>query len=301
MASLEAELFRRLGDRHVFDDQYISTGGQLHELITGRDRFVADLRPLVSDDGLACHPYDVCTAMLLDEAGGVVTDPWGRPLEAPLDTPPRSRGSATRTRHWRRASVRSSPSWSMVSRTGSAPGRLDLLGGVADYSGALVLEMPTRQSTEVVAEPGDCARGRSGRSLGRPRLARLASLDYADVRRALAGLPRWTHYVLGVAVVLVRHGVIEPPHAQLRITSDLPQSVGVASSAALEVATARALGAGALDPLRLAALCQEAENHVVGAPCGIMDQVAVAAWERRRPAPDPVPAGVDMPGRARAG
>ena len=36
-------------------------------------------------DGLACHPYDVCTAMLLAEAGGVVTDPWGRPLDAPLD------------------------------------------------------------------------------------------------------------------------------------------------------------------------------------------------------------------------
>jgi len=85
LASLEAELFRRLGCRHVFDDQYLATGGQLHELITGRDRFVADLRPLVNDDGLACHPYDVCTSMLLTEAGGVVNDPWGRPLEAPLD------------------------------------------------------------------------------------------------------------------------------------------------------------------------------------------------------------------------
>ena len=60
-------------------------GGQLHELITGRDRFVADLRPLVTDDGLACHPYDVCTALLLEEVGGVVTDPWGNPLAVPLD------------------------------------------------------------------------------------------------------------------------------------------------------------------------------------------------------------------------
>jgi len=87
LASLEAELFRRLGCRHVFDDEYLSSGGQLHELISGRDRFVADLRPLVLDDagGLACHPYDVCTAMLLVEAGGVVTDPWGRSLDAPLD------------------------------------------------------------------------------------------------------------------------------------------------------------------------------------------------------------------------
>ena len=107
-------------------------------------------------------------------------------------------------------------------------------------------------------------------------MARLAELDYDDVRRALEGLPRWTHYLIGVAVVLVRHGVISPPRARLRISSDLPQSMGVASSAALEVATARALGAGVLDPLQLALLCQEAENFVVGAPCGVMDQVAVA-------------------------
>ena len=85
LAALEAELFRRLGARQVFDDEYLSTGGQLHELITGRDRFVADLRPLVESEGLACHPYDVCTAMLLEEVGGVVTDPWGNPLAVPLD------------------------------------------------------------------------------------------------------------------------------------------------------------------------------------------------------------------------
>ena len=85
LASLEAELFRRLGVTHVFDDEYLSTGGQLHELITGRDRFVADLRPLVTDEGLDCHPYDVCTAMVLEEAGGIVTDPWGDPLSVPLD------------------------------------------------------------------------------------------------------------------------------------------------------------------------------------------------------------------------
>ena len=70
----------------MFDDEYISSGGQLHELIVGHDRFVADLRPLVDAEALACHPYDVCTAMLLEEAGGVVTDPHGRPLDAPLDT-----------------------------------------------------------------------------------------------------------------------------------------------------------------------------------------------------------------------
>jgi fructose-1,6-bisphosphatase/inositol monophosphatase family enzyme len=86
LAELEAELFRRLGAQHVFDDEYISSGGQIHELLMGHDRFVADLRPLVIADELACHPYDVCTTMLLTEAGGVVVDPWGEPLQIPLDT-----------------------------------------------------------------------------------------------------------------------------------------------------------------------------------------------------------------------
>jgi fructose-1,6-bisphosphatase/inositol monophosphatase family enzyme len=86
LAQLETELFARLGSQHVFDDEYISSGGQLHELLAGRDRFVADLRPLVDPDAFACHPYDICTAMLLEEAGGVVTDPRGAPLDVPLDT-----------------------------------------------------------------------------------------------------------------------------------------------------------------------------------------------------------------------
>ncbi len=86
LAQLETELFTRLGSRNVFDDEYISSGGQLHELIAGHDRFVADLRPLVDPDAFACHPYDICTAMLLEAVGGVVTDPRGDPLDVPLDT-----------------------------------------------------------------------------------------------------------------------------------------------------------------------------------------------------------------------
>ena len=85
LAELEAALFHRIGATTVFDDEYISSGGQLHELLTGRDRFVADLRPLVVPGALAAHPYDVCTSLLLEEAGGVVTDLHGEPLDAPLD------------------------------------------------------------------------------------------------------------------------------------------------------------------------------------------------------------------------
>ena len=75
----------------IFDDQYLSTGGQLYELISGHDRFVADLRPLAFAKlglpcELVCHPYDICTCLLLEAAGGVVEQPDGRPLDAPLDT-----------------------------------------------------------------------------------------------------------------------------------------------------------------------------------------------------------------------
>ncbi len=96
-ARLEEDLWRALHGRGprtqqlVFDDQYISTGGQLAELLVGHDRMVGDLRPLVLaklrlPTALTCHPYDICTALILTEAGGVIEAPDGRPLRAPLDT-----------------------------------------------------------------------------------------------------------------------------------------------------------------------------------------------------------------------
>lgn len=75
----------------VFDDQYISTGGQFYELITGRDRMVADIRPLIFQRiglelSLVCHPYDACCWPLLREAGVVFCDLDGNFPDTPLDT-----------------------------------------------------------------------------------------------------------------------------------------------------------------------------------------------------------------------
>jgi fructose-1,6-bisphosphatase/inositol monophosphatase family enzyme len=67
-----------------FEDQYISTGGQLYELLMGHDRFVADLRPLVNGSNLCCHPYDLCTALIARELGVIITDARGGTLGAPL-------------------------------------------------------------------------------------------------------------------------------------------------------------------------------------------------------------------------
>jgi hypothetical protein len=74
----------------VFDDQYISTGGQFYELVVGHDRFNADLRPLLyrirrQPPGLCCHPYDCATWLIAEEAGIVLTDGLGGPLDGPLD------------------------------------------------------------------------------------------------------------------------------------------------------------------------------------------------------------------------
>ncbi|SDR86337.1 inositol monophosphatase [Opitutus sp. GAS368] len=92
LAKHEAKLWRALGDSpHIFDDQYLSTGGQLYELLMGHDRFIADLRPLAFarlrlPSALTCHPYDIGTALIAQELGCVVTAPDGKPLRVPLDT-----------------------------------------------------------------------------------------------------------------------------------------------------------------------------------------------------------------------
>ncbi len=100
---------------------------------------------------------------------------------------------------------------------GSAPGRLDLLGGVADYSGALVLEMPTRQ------RPSRSRRGPTTRSSSGPAALlgdRGASAwPSSPTRTSAARWPRGRRgrtTSIGVALVLVRHGVIDPPAGAAR-------------------------------------------------------------------------------------
>ncbi|MGA3170875.1 MAG: inositol monophosphatase [Chthoniobacteraceae bacterium] len=94
VARLEEELWRELyGEMEwpvIFDDQYISTGGQFYELLAGHDRMNGDLRPLIvrregGNPPLMCHPYDVCTALLLAEAGIVFEGPEGEAVDPPLD------------------------------------------------------------------------------------------------------------------------------------------------------------------------------------------------------------------------
>ena len=92
LAQREEQLWRALGDgAEIFDDQYLSSGGQIYELLMGHDRFIADLRPLAFAklrirSALACHPYDICTALIAQALGCIITAPDGKPLRGPLDT-----------------------------------------------------------------------------------------------------------------------------------------------------------------------------------------------------------------------
>jgi len=79
----------------VLEDQYISTGGQWVELITGHDRFCCDLRPLFYEllqpetqrkfPTLVCHPYDAAGLLVAQQAGVIITDGFGRELNALLN------------------------------------------------------------------------------------------------------------------------------------------------------------------------------------------------------------------------
>ena len=98
-AAIEEELLSELGllddleTTFVFDDQYISTGGQFYELAVGHDRFSGDFRADLMKatglngipPGMAAHPYDVCTELVAREAGVIITDLEGNFLNPCLN------------------------------------------------------------------------------------------------------------------------------------------------------------------------------------------------------------------------
>ena len=166
-----------------------------------------------------------------------------------------------------------------------APGRLDVMGGIADYSGSLVLQRPIAEATWAAVQRLDRPVLEIV-SVGRPPCTiplRELTPDgepssYDAVRRFFAHGPfPWAAYVGGVVPVLARErGLPLTSGARIVIVSHVPEGKGVSSSAAVETATMSAVAAAfglRLEPRDLAILCQTAENRVAGAPCGVMDQM----------------------------
>ena len=164
--------------------------------------------------------------------------------------------------------------------TWSAPGRVNLIGEHTDYNDGFVLPFAIQQRTHVAL---------GTRADGRIRVVSTFDADAVEV--GLADLdalfpanrddvPEWAAYPLGVAWALLRATGVDPARVtgvDLAIASDVPIGAGLSSSAAIEGAVATALndtwGLG-LDRVTLAQVGRTAENEAVGAPTGIMDQMA---------------------------
>ncbi|GAX79685.1 hypothetical protein CEUSTIGMA_g7126.t1 [Chlamydomonas eustigma] len=202
-----------------------------------------------------------------------------------------------------------------------APGRMDVMGGIADYSGALVLQMPIAEACHVAVQrqvhqfkalqgsakvghitvvsfnAETCHRRSPVFSAplsdlfpnGQP-ISYEAANTYFKANDSMS----WASYVVGCLLVLVRE---EGLHVQelaeesgggsiaIVVSSQVPEGKGVSSSAAVEVATMMALTSAfnlQIEGKRVAILSQKVENLVVGAPCGIMDQMASALGEEGR-------------------
>ena len=179
-------------------------------------------------------------------------------------------------------------------RVARAPGRLDIMGGFGDYSGSLVLEMPiaeaafaaVQKSADGMIRVASLSQNESEEprcfALSTERLQHFLSREYQEFRDELHrdADSAWAAYVFGPLLVLLQHCDANVSGGlRILIDSQVPEGKGVSSSAAVEVATMRAVAALLdinLAGEELARLCQIAENHVVGAPCGIMDQMTSA-------------------------
>ena len=158
----------------------------------------------------------------------------------------------------------------------SAPGRANLIGEHTDYNDGFVLPFAIDRRTVVALGRRDDDRLRVTSTFA-PEVVEIGIPDLdGDFPRD--AMPEWARYPLGVAWAL-RHatGAPLPFGIDLAIASDVPVGAGLSSSAAVEGATAAALnevwGCG-LDATALARIGRTAENDAVGAPTGIMDQMA---------------------------
>ncbi|XP_027333907.1 L-arabinokinase-like isoform X3 [Abrus precatorius] len=203
-----------------------------------------------------------------------------------------------------------------------APGRLDVMGGIADYSGSLVLQMPIKEACHVACQrvhPSKHrlwkhAEARQNDKGGNPTaVLQIVSygselsnrgptfdmdlsdfmeedkpISYEKAKKYFAQDPsqKWAAYVAGAILVLMTElGVRFEDSISMLVSSAVPEGKGVSSSASVEVASMSAIAAAHglnISPRDLAILCQKVENHIVGAPCGVMDQMASACGEANK-------------------
>lgn len=147
-----------------------------------------------------------------------------------------------------------------------APGRVNLIGDHTDYTGGLVFPMAINRHTVIDARFTDDS-SVSLISADEPDVAHfnLPVSDFSSLQ------PQWSRYIAAVAAECKATRGISGT-----ISTDIPIGSGLSSSAALEVATALALGFDGSQQ-ELAQLTQRAEHAATGVPTGIMDQLCIAS------------------------
>lgn len=164
-----------------------------------------------------------------------------------------------------------SPTWIV-----RAPGRVNMIGEHTDYNDGFVMPLAINRAVWIAL---------------RPRSDRQVVIHSADFEQTAEfsldqlakDQPGWVEYLKGVAWSLQDAG-LKLSGWEGALMGDVPQGAGLSSSAALEMATARAFAAvGSLewDPVAMAKLGQKAENRWVGVNCGIMDQLISAAGQAK--------------------
>ncbi|HHW19456.1 MAG TPA: galactokinase [Firmicutes bacterium] len=196
-----------------------------------------------------------------------------------------------------------------------APGRVNLIGEHTDYNGGFVfpaaISLGIYATVKYTAPPDDPSRIIRVRSENAPgegvlKPGELEGPDLAFGSAACAGgapsmvvsrsaggraagektcSDSWVRYVEGVVRFLLAEG-LPVPGCDIAYSATLPVGAGLSSSAALELVTAYALTypfmgeLGEAERVRLAKLCQKAENEFVGVGCGLMDQFSVAMGKK---------------------
>ena len=159
-----------------------------------------------------------------------------------------------------------------------APGRIEFLGNHLDYNGGVVLGTAINAGIYGLALP---AKDSSFRLFSE-------SFEGAEILGSIekiekqSGKKSWGNYCLGVLMVLQKMGLAPEYGFSLTLTTDLPMSAGLSSSAAVELATAQCLlqlAKHEVSKKELVTICRQAENEWVGLPCGILDQGTSAFGE----------------------
>lgn len=155
-----------------------------------------------------------------------------------------------------------------------APGRVNLLGEHTDYNGGFVLPTAITQKTHVQMHPN---------GLGSFRLYAASMNKVATFTLDTPPKQHFAEYVFGCLHEVKALGV-DIPFLDIYVHSSVPMGVGVSSSAALEVATLRALRSLlqlSIDDIEIAKMAQQAEIKYAGVNCGIMDQMASSLADTR--------------------